>query len=243
MRYLLLLALLLTFHLGQTQTTIGLPVEVLGEQGKVVNRSIDLTEAEAIKADRLWLQINSLTYENKASIQVNQGTWYDLNHESVEMQYQEKARGGMVHGGFNTVRLSIPISDLQTGTNTISFRFNRSDGISIGYRVVSFNLLDAAGQPILSEDQFTKDDPATWEAPYTDPSSIAQGKDLWENAALWSNYLPEDATGRWYAYELQASVPIKATCADCHVSNGFDLEYFSYSNESIIERSKFHKLT
>ena len=67
MRYLLLLVLLSTFYLGQAQT-IGLPVEVLGEQGKVESRSIELTEAEALKADRLWLQINSLTYENKASI-------------------------------------------------------------------------------------------------------------------------------------------------------------------------------
>ena len=242
MRYLLLLVLLSTFYLGQAQT-IGLPVEVLGEQGKVESRSIELTEAEALKADRLWLQINSLTYENKASIRINQGAWYDLNHESVEMQYQEKARGGMVHGGFNTVRLSIPVSGIQAGTNTIDFRFNRSDGISIGYRVVTFNLLDAAGQPIIPEDRFTEDDPATWEAPYTDATSIAEGKDLWENASLWSNYLEEDTTGQWYAYDLQASVPIKATCADCHVANGFDLEYFSYSNESIIERSKFHKLT
>lgn len=221
---------------------VKLPVEVIGEQGKVVDRMLYLDQNTASQASTLWLQINNLSYENKASIKVNDGAWYDLNHESVTMQYQEEARGGMVHGGFNTIRLSIPIS-LDSGENVLSFRFNRSDGISNGYRVVDFNLLDAGGARLLGKEAFVQDDPFTWEAPYTDASAIAEGKELWENATLWSNYLNEDTLGVWYAYDLQPAVEMKATCADCHVSNGYDLEYFSYSNESIIERSKFHLLS
>ncbi len=220
-----------------------LPVEVIGEQGKVVQREITLTSTQAASASQFWMQVNNLSYENKASIKVNNGDWYDINHETVDMLYQEKARGGMVHGGFNTIRFTIPISGMIEGQNVISFRFNLSDGISIGYRVVSFNLLNSLGQKLLEAIQFEEEDPFEWEAPYSDAQSITEGEDLWNNASLWSNYLDEDTTGRWYAYDLSGSVPIKAACADCHVSNGYDLEYFSYSNESIIERAKFHKLS
>lgn len=222
---------------------IKLPVEVIGEQGKVVTRTVQLDQATVGQAERLWMQVNNLSYENKGSVKINDQAWYDLNHESVDMHYQEEARGGMVHGGFNTIRLSIPVAGLTAGENIISFRFNRSDGISNGYRVVTFNLLDGAGNSLLVTDTFEEEDPFEWEPPYTDATSIAEGKELWESATLWSNYLEEDTVGKWYAYDLQPAVEMKATCADCHVSNGYDLEYFSYSNESIIERTKFHLLS
>lgn len=240
------LTLLLSFLLSTSWAqTILLPVEVLGEQGKVVTRSVDLTQEQASVAAKIWMQVNNLSYENKASIKVNNGAWLDLNHETVDMQYQEKARGGMTHGGFSTVRFKLPASGFVDGTNTISFRFNRSDGISIGYRVVKFNILDAVDGHLLDESIFEEEDPMDWTAPegYDTPEAIAAGKDLWDNADLWSNYLESDTLGTWYGYDLQPATPINAKCSDCHITNGFDLEYFSYSNESIIERSVFHELT
>ncbi|MFY0626747.1 MAG: T9SS type A sorting domain-containing protein [Reichenbachiella sp.] len=225
--------------------SITLPVEVLGEQGKVVTRSFDFTQEEAEQATTLWMQVNNLSYENKASVKVNNGSWTDLNHETVDMQYQEKARGGMTHGGFSTVRFSLPVSGFVEGSNTLSFRFNRSDGISIGYRVVNFNVLNDSKAQLLEQSIFEEEDPMTWTAPvgFEDATSVAEGKDLWENGALWSNYLKDDTLGTWYGYDLQPATPINAACSDCHVTNGFDLEYFSYSNESIIERSIFHELS
>jgi hypothetical protein len=222
---------------------ISLPVEVLGAEGKVVTRTFNLSAQEASSAVRLWLQVNNLSYQNKGSIKINNGAWVSLNHQTVNMQAQEKARGGMVHGGFNTIRFSIPAAGLITGSNTISFRFDLSDAISNGYRVVRFNLLDAGSNKILAADRFKEDDPATWVAPYTDATSIAQGKNLWYNGVLKSNYLPTGRKGFWYSAELKPMELMNAKCSSCHTQDGRDLEIFSYSNESIVERSKFHMLT
>ncbi len=238
---------LLAFSILTSTTSIAqqilLPVEVLGEEGKVVTRSIELSSQEATNSQKLWLQVNNLGYDNKASIKINNGTWYDLNNASVEMQAQEKARGGMVHGGFNTIRFSIPATGIRSGSNTISFRFNTSDAISNGYRVVRFNLLDGGDNKILDSSRFIEDDPEEWDAPFTDANSIAEGRDLWYNAPLKSNYLPAGRKGFWYGYELNSSEPINAKCTSCHTQDGRDLELFSYSNKSIIERAKFHQLT
>lgn len=220
-----------------------LPVEVMGEEGKVVSRHLYLDKSQANATSRLWLQINNLSYENKVSVKINGGNWYKLNHTSVDMQYQEKARGGMAHGGFNTIRLSIPATDIKDGNNTISFRFNMSDGISSGFRVIRMNILDELGAKLLPESYFSEDNPELWVGPYTDDTSIEEGKYLWYNAPLITNYLHPDSTGFWYDYALQPAQPMKATCADCHTQDGRDLELFAYSNESIIERAKFHKLS
>ena len=220
-----------------------LPVEVLGAEGKVVTRTFDLSPQEASNALQLWLQVNNLGYQNKASIKINNGAWLDLNHQTVNMQAQEKARGGMAHGGFNTIRFSIPSTGIAAGTNTISFRFNTSDAISNGYRVVRFNLLDKDGVKILAATRFKEDDPKTWVAPFTDANSIAEGKNLWYNATLKSNYLPAGRKGFWYAHEINSAQPINAKCSSCHTQDGRDLELFSYSNDAIVERAKFHQLT
>ena len=219
-----------------------LPVEVLGKEGKEASRSITLDASMVNEAEYLWLTVNNLSYENKASIKVNNGPWTPLNHQSVSIEKQELARGGMTHGGYNTIRLKLAVKDwLRTGKNTIQFRFNYSDGLSIGFRVVDFNLLNKSLKPLLEAASFTKDDPANWSQPYDDPDKIAEGKRLWQNANLISNYISE--SGSWYQHKLPARQPINAKCADCHTKDGRDLEIFSYSNLSIIERSKFHGLS
>ncbi|MBD0405127.1 LamG-like jellyroll fold domain-containing protein [Flammeovirga sp. EKP202] len=219
-----------------------LPVEVLGAEGVVETRTFIIGDTKASNTKRVWFQINNLSYENKVSIKINNGSWKDINHGSVEMEEQEKARGGMQHGGYNTIRFSYPTSEIQSGTNTVSFRFNHSDAISNGYRVVRFNLLNENDEPLLADNYFYNDDPNLWVSPYTDNASIAEGEDLWRNGKLWSNYLEEGTEGFWYGYKLKAHIPMNATCADCHAQDGRDLELFSYSNKSIIERSKFHDL-
>ncbi|WP_281614979.1 T9SS type A sorting domain-containing protein [Flammeovirga sp. SubArs3] len=220
-----------------------LPIEVIGAEQLVEHRSFHLSSTEVQEAKKIWLQINNLSYENKVSVKVNDGSWYDLNHSSVDMALQAKARGGMQHGGYNTIHLTIPANGFMEGLNTVYFRFNRSDAISNGFRVVKFNLQDANKENLLLEDFFYDDDPEFWVGPYTDDKSIKEGEELWREGALWSNYLKEDTKGFWYGYELLPHAPIQATCADCHTQDGRDLELFSYSNKSIIERSVFHNLT
>ena len=226
-----------------TDPKILLPIEVLGAEGTVVEREFSLGTAELSVVSLLWLQVNNLGYQNKASIKINDLDWVDLNHNTTNIQSPEKERGGMAHGGHNTIRFSLPVVGLVNGLNKISFRFNKSDAISNGFRVVRMNLLDISNNKILDEEYFEEEDPLSWVGPYTDAASIAEGKDYWYNADLASNYLAPGAKGFWYGYKLNGQGPIKAKCASCHAQDGRDLEIFSYSNESIIERSKFHMLS
>lgn len=221
---------------------LSLPIEVIGNEGKIVTRTLTLSSTIAEHAESLWLQVNNLGYQDKASVQINGGPWVLLNHETVQIEKQEAARGGMVHGGFNTIRFTLPIAEsLATGQNEIRFRFNFSDGISIGYRVIALNLLDSSGAKLLNPAFFKNEDPREWEPPHPDATSLKEGEQLWKYGSLVSNYLKE--AGKWYAYSIPPSEPIKARCADCHTHDGRDLEIFSYSNQSIIERSKFHGLS
>ena len=222
---------------------ITLPIEVLGTEGTVVAQELNLTQQQANATKHVWLQVNNLGYQNKASVRINNGNWLSLNHQTVDMQTQEKSRGGMTNGGFNTIRFSIVATDFRTGINTLYFRFDKSDGISNGYRVIRFNLLDTNKNKLLPSSLFLEEDPMDWEGPYTDAPSIAEGKNLWYNASLHSNYLTAGSKGFWYDYELDSSKPINAKCASCHTQDGRDLEIFSYSNDAIIERAKFHKLS
>lgn len=222
---------------------IVLPIEVLGSEGTIVSRSFTIDQQTLDATKSIWFMINNLSYENKASIKINGGSWLSLNHFTVNMQRQEKQRGGMTHGGFNTVRLTIPKTGLVESANTIEFRFNKSDGISIGYRVVRMNLLGANGIRLLPDNMFEEDNPNNWTAPYSDQTSIDKGKNLWNNAILWNHYLPTGQNGSWYGQTLPSTRIIKAKCGSCHTKDGRDLEIFSYSNYSIIERAKFHKLT
>ena len=220
-----------------------LPVEVLGTPGLTVSRSFVLDAATASDAAEIYLQINNLSYEDKARIRVNGGSWVSLNHSTVSMPEPESARGGMVHGGYNTIRMTVPLPGaVGPGSNTVDFEFSKSDGISMGYRVLAFNLLDASGEELLPDGVFHHDDPAAWDPPFSDSTNIQAGSDLWRaRNRLVSNYL--QTSGAWYDNPIPAGKDIKASCADCHFEDGSDLEIFAYSNHSIIERAKFHGLT
>ncbi|HLV79209.1 MAG TPA: hypothetical protein VKT32_02975, partial [Chthonomonadaceae bacterium] len=119
---------------------------------------------------------------------------------------------------------------LTDGRNTLRFRFNGTDGVSVGYRVLAFNFVTATGRPLLPPETFTQDDPDTWRPPLSDPLDAAIGRRLWYSAPLKLS-------------PLQQKTTITAHCMDCHTQDGRDLKYFNYSNLSIIERAKFHGLT
>ena len=221
---------------------IKMPIEVIGEEGKVVERSINLSSDAASKVKNMYLRINNLGYQNKASVRINNGAWLSLNHDTVDLEEGARKRGGMVHGGYGTMRLEFNAENsFQSGQNRVEFRFNHSDGISIGYRIIELNLKDQLGQNLLSSSTFMQDDPNSWTPPLDNPNDINDGEQLWKNAQLWSHYL--EGKGNWYNHEIGAKSRINAKCADCHTQDGRDLEIFAYSNESIIERSKFHGLS
>lgn len=222
-----------------------MPVEVFGEAGTIVERQVSFNRRQVNAADQIFFFANNLGYQDKGSIQVNDGDWIDLNHKDVSIYEKEMHYGGMRHGAMNSIRFTIPAQDLTAGDNTFRFRFNFSNGISSGYRIFRMNLLREDGSEILRKDFIPEVDPSSWRAPrgYSNQRHVREGRRLWYNAELWNHPLPDEEVATWYGNELLSSQPIKATCSDCHTQDGRDLAYFNYSNHSIVERAKFHKLT
>jgi hypothetical protein len=179
----------------------------------------------------LFLQVHGLRYPDQGSVQLNTSSWIPLRNETVTVAEPGRSYGG-IGGGFATLELTLrlPEGTALAGTNTIRFRFNHTDGLSSGYRVLAFNFLTADGVKVLPPVTFIEDAPGAWAPPHPDAASIHAGQVLWRSASLVASSLPN-------------SPRIQAHCADCHALDGRDLKYFNFSNASIIERSRFHGLT
>jgi hypothetical protein len=207
-----------------------LPVEVLGADGTIVSRTVTLPEGQAGSVRSLWLQINGVRYAEQASVQVNDSAWIPLRNDTVTIAEPGKSFGGI--GGFATltISLALPRGTVVDGANTIRFRFNQTDGVASGYRVLAWNFMAIDGTNIIAADAFAEDAPETWAPPLPGAASIQAGRELWANASL-------------IASSRQNSSRIQAHCADCHAQDGRDLKYFNFSNESIVTRSVFHGLS
>jgi hypothetical protein len=229
-----LVVVVLTVSLGYACTTrerILLPIEILGADGTTVSRSVTL-RAEQVETVRfLWLQVYGLRYAEEGSVQVNASAWIALNNNTVTITGPGKSFGG-IGGGFSTLvmTLALPQGTVVDGTNTIRFRFNRTDGLASGYRVLGWNFLDSEGRKILMSNLFVEDTPENWTIPLSDEASIRAGRELWHSATLSASSQP-------------TSPKIKAHCEDCHTEDGRDLKYFNFSNQSIVTRSVFHGLS
>ncbi|MCY0389009.1 hypothetical protein OVY01_17800 [Robbsia sp. Bb-Pol-6] len=215
-----------TNPLTPVSTTTALPLEVLGTAGSIV--TVQLPVPTGSTATKLWMRVNNLSYDGKGSVQINDGPWITLTNATVAIQGSGKYYGG-IGGGFDTLKLTVPITGGVDGVNTIRFRFNQTDGISSGYRVLGFNLLDGNGTYLAASTAFKIDDPATWVGLETDTANIAAGLKLWQTATLQNSALTTST--------------IQAHCMDCHSANGSDLQRFNYSNYSIVTRAVFHGLT
>ena len=211
--------------------TVVLPVEIVGENGTTSSVTVDVPSRRAREVRSLWMQIHGLSYADMMSVQVNNSVWFSLNNDTVAVAEPGKSYGG-IGGGFSTLKvtLALPADAVVEGANTIRFRFNKSDGVASGFRVVAFNLLTSDSSRVLEPDAFAQEDPATWTPPLGDPDSMRAGRDAWMNAPLKASSLPN-------------APQIRAHCSDCHAHDGRDLKYFAFSNASIVARSRFHGLS
>jgi hypothetical protein len=224
----------ITIFIGFADTTperMVLPVEILGADGTTVSRIFALKAGQAESVRSLWLQIHGLRYAGQASVQVNTSAWIPLNGNTVTIAEPGRSFGG-IGGGFATLVMTLPFPDgtLVGGANTIRFRFNQTDGVVSGYRVLAWNFLTTEGSKVLPPSDFAEDAPETWTSPLADAASITAGRQLWRTAPLAASSLPNSPT-------------IQAHCADCHAQDGSDLKYFNFSNGSIVARSQFHGLS
>ena len=234
-----ILALLIVISVASAQTkdlstplhTVQLPIEVLGPDGFIQTAEVNLPQG-ITGGDKLQLQLHNLRYQKQASVQVNESSWIPLNDSTAQVLGMGKAAGG-IGGGFSTLTLIVllPPGTLTSGSNTLRFRFNETDGRSSGFRVLSFNFLNSDGVPLLPPDTFVQDDPNSWVPPSTLEADIADGTRFWYEAAL----TVPTSTGNM--------APIRARCTHCHAQDGRDLKYFNYSNLAIRARSMFHGLT
>ncbi len=213
---------------AQASTRVKLPIEVMGADGTVQAVPVYVPSSQPVTT--LSLQMHGLTYENKASVQVNKGAWVPFTNSAVQVAEPGRSYGG-IGGALSTLKITIPLAPglVHAGANTISFRFNHTDDVSIGFRVLAFNFLTAQKQALLPAFTFWQDDPNAWTAPRPRPADIAAGKSLWHSASLVKS--SDDHS------------TMLATCADCHSEDGRDLKYFSYSNYSIVQRCLFHGLS
>jgi hypothetical protein len=216
---------------GTTTEPVLLPIEILGANGTTASRSVTLRAELAESVQSLWLQVYGLQYAEQGSVQVNSSAWIPLKNNTVTIAEPGKSFGG-IGGGFATLVMSLPLpkGTVVDGPNTIRFRFNQTDGLASGYRVLAWNFLTKEGRKILPPDVFVEDAPESWTAPLPDAASIRVGRELWLTASLTASNLPR-------------SPRIQARCADCHAQDGRDLKYFNFSNASIVARSTFHGLS
>jgi hypothetical protein len=213
------------------QRGVTLPVEVVGEDGTISSVTVDIPPGRSREVSSLWMQIHNLAYDDMVSVQLNKSAWFPLSNKTVSVAEPAKSYGG-IGGGFATLSmtLALPADTVVDGANTIRFRLNHSDGLASGFRVVAFNLLTRDAGRLLPPDAFTQEDPNAWAPPQRDSASLQAGRELWMNGRLKANFFPN-------------SPQIRSHCADCHAYDGRDLKYFSFSNASIIARSRFHGLS
>jgi hypothetical protein len=210
-------------------SAVVLPIEVLGPDGTTATRQFTIPDTANLDGRlKLWLEIHGLRYEMEASLQLNGGPWTPINSETVAIQGLGAAFGG-IGGGYSTLKMTMSprLDAVRRGVNTLTFRFNGTDGIRSGFRVLGFNVLGSKGERLIPPRSFAQDDPSKWQPPFTSSADIRAGKTLWNTAAL-------------VAPGLGA---LRAKCSSCHAQDGRDLKYFNYSNLSIRARSMFHGLT
>lgn len=240
---------------------IALPIEVLGPAATKKEVSFNLNDLAQIS--HLYLRCNACGYDDialnkntsrvKASVRINGGTAIALKRftegANVYGNTQIKVIGGEANyggigGAFRTVRFTVPVSGLRLGSNSISFEHVNAEAPSLGFRIIEMNLLKNGdlNQKVWNAANFVLDDPRTWAPPRNTANDIAQGAGLWaKRNALYDSWLDNlDGAGN-----SQGSVSgrMQAACSDCHLADGRDLKYFNFSNTSIIERAKFHRLS
>ena len=166
-------------RVATVEATVTLPVETVGENGTTSSITVEVPAGRARAVRSLWMEIHGLSYADMASVQVNASAWFSLNNSTVVVAEPGKSYGG-IGGGFSTLKvtLALPADVVVDGANTIRFRFNQTDGVASGFRVVAFNLLTSDSSKVLEPGAFTQEDPDTWTPPLPNPDSLRAGAEL-----------------------------------------------------------------
>jgi hypothetical protein len=237
-----------------------LPIEVLGNgspsEPTVASTTLPLAQVDIASVANLYVQCHRCGFYGppefealslplvtvKASLRIDggasggAGTWIDITDANVQLDPVSLAHGG-INGGLFTTTFKVPVDDAARsrlvgtpGLNTIEFRFNGTDGGSNGYRILDVQFQDAGGRNLSPVTETWADISAEKAAGKNPSVTASQGQALWtgRKTLIKSTLVPRT---------------IRAACSDCHAADGRDLQYFNYSDNSIVQRSRFHGLT
>jgi cytochrome c553 len=241
-------------------TVLTLPIEVLGDGSPrtpvIAEAALGVAPARLAAVTQLWFQCHrcgfygapeyeaasDLPVKIKASVRVLGGAtdgnlpWIDVTDATVTLDDDARLHGG-VNGGLYTTRITLALDAATRARlvalpayNRVQFRFNGTDGESNGYRVLNVQLQDASALDA-GTNTVKRFDPVSERGTDTlAAADVAAGKALWyaQASLAKSSIVPRK---------------LQAACASCHAASGRDLQYFNYSNNAIVQRSRFHGLT
>lgn len=182
------------------------------------------------------LTVHGLNYDGKMGLQLNNSNVLAVKNSTVLVHGNALGWGG-VGGDFHTITISAPVpaNTLRVGTNTVAFWWFDTNAFNaffqhepFGFQVLDYNIKNAANSVLIPTNTFTYEDPTTWTPPLPTAAHIAAGEQIFTNRNLLKTSL---------------GAPMIASCADCHMRDGRDLQYFGYHNKSIIARAKTHGLS
>lgn len=187
---------------GPSNSTIVLPLEVLGPAGTIERATFELQSIEGVRY--LYLRCHACGYGDyrldsnpdliKATVRVNGGPEIALKHYTAanggssspvgnaDIVLLGSAAGyGGIGGGFHTVDMLVPVTGLRVGRNELVFEHRDARPPSIGFRIVRLDLLrsQSLNDTALAGPAFSVDDPRRWSAPLPAPTDVAQGQTLW----------------------------------------------------------------
>ncbi|WP_243664605.1 hypothetical protein [Rhodothermus marinus] len=140
------------------EVVVKLPIEVIGPDSFVVAVEVFVSDTSGV--DSMFLKAHNLgykyvpeldgspNYDKKASFRINGGAWIPIDNAHFRAFYPESKMyapplTGPIGGPYQTLRGMISIREtgkLKPGRNVIEFRFNGTEGISSGYRVLELDL-------------------------------------------------------------------------------------------------------
>lgn len=193
-----------------------LPLEVLGAPGKEVALTVKVDAAmlSGTEPAAVTLTLHNIVQTDSATLVINNGTPIDLS--SVD--------GPFIHRDGSVTTASVPIDRalLVPGDNRLVFRYTRQvvDGGSAlsGYRVLNVSI--GVGEKTLPL-AAPLESPQQWRPIRDDAQSLERGRFFFSDVSRDEG----------------------PACARCHADSGADLQYYSFSNLSIVERAMFHRFT
>jgi hypothetical protein len=201
---------------GAEPQAVAFPLEVLGSPGTEVTFTtrIDAAMLSGAESAAVTLTLHNIVQSDSAELVINGGAPVDLS--SVD--------GPFIHPDGRVTTAAVPIDRalLVAGDNRFVFRYTRQvmdAGSAVsGYRVLNATM--QVGEKTLQLDA-AREDPQRWQPIRDDAQSLERGR----------------------FFFTEVSRDEGPACTRCHADSGADLQYYSFSDRSIVERAMFHRFT